>query len=203
MKFSLQSTFWVLVFTLLRSVTAVDSLTVFCALPVIETRTLSFCGSSTLWSVFPGKNGFDYLLNGASLTTLLWSSDYVSITLSIGTISTTAYEAFGYYGTCASAKIAVCGPTKQLFTALVTYYTVYTPAAGLATTPPLATTTETVTATATEVANTVTFTEDQSCPLMLVSTEIVSYSLGSAGELTIFTSGPSPGTSTYTTCVSV
>lgn len=203
MKLTPISIIWVFIFTLLRSVNAADSLTVYCADPVLETRTISFCGSTKLWSVFPGEDGYDYLLNGASLTTLLWSSNYVSVTLSVGTISTTGYQAFGFYGTCTSAKIAVCASTQQVFTALVTYYTVYTPTAGVVTTPLLSTTTATVTTTATEPADTVTVTDNQNCPLMLTTTKFVSYSYGTTGELTFFTFGPSPGTSTYTTCLSV
>lgn len=42
--------------------------------------------------------------------------------------------------------------------------------------------------------------ENTSCPAAITITESVTYDIGTGGQLTVFTSGPTAGTSTYTSC---
>lgn len=201
---------WAFGLSLLRYANAADALIVYCQDPVSETRTVSFCGGTTVWSMFPGPAAYGYLRLGATLTTTTWTKNYISTLQSIEIVSSSVHPANFFHGTCTSASIGLCAPTLLLFTGSVTHFFVYAPATGVVTSVPPVTVTETTTATLlstvttteTESADTITVTDESICPLVLTTTKFVSYSVGMTGELTIFTTGPTPGTTTYTTCVS-
>lgn len=210
MKLTINLILWELGFSLLKYVNAADALIVYCQDPVSETRTVSFCGGTTVWSMFPGKAAYGYLRLGATLTTSTWTSNYVSTLQSLEIVSSSVHAANFFHGTCTSASIGLCAPTLLLFTGTVTHFVVYAPANGEVTSQAPVTVTETTTATLlstvttteTEAVDTVTVTDDTTCPLVLTTTQFVSFSIGTTGGLTIFTSGPTPGTSTYTVCES-
>lgn len=199
----------ILVFSLMLKVSAEDT-TVFCEQPVTVELPISFCGGVVYGQVFPNSLGFAYLSNEASLLTSYWAESSVSVHVTTQTLSTLAHQAVGYNGIC-KAAVNYCESTKKLFTAEVTYFTVFMPSGVTGdvsfgtvthTITTIKTTTEDVTATVTDtVTEVITVDVDnETCPEADTVIESVSYSIGTEGQLTIYTSGPTPGTSTVTLC---
>lgn len=192
---------------------------VYCESPYVVANDISYCGQSvTTTNVFPGTNGYAAMNDNAIITTSTWTNNYMSMDSSFETISTSVYPAVYIGGVTCLAKIMFCAKTQKLFYATITHFTVYAPEGNIATITNLAetTVTATVTDTSTETeVSTVTVTDaNGSCPTADVQTttktetvvdsttvtESVTYNYGSGSELTIYTSGPTVGTSTYTSC---
>lgn len=182
-------------FALLRGVISADSDNnlVYCQVPISVTKEVSFCNGVYTLSVFPNSLGFASFPDSAQVTTSIWDNNYVSVSVSTETISTLVHQALGIpTGGLCTAQMVACNPTLKLFTAYVTYYTIFAPSDGLTTLYSGNTVTDTVTVT----------TGETTCPAADTTTvtKSISYAIGSGNQLTIFTSGPEPGTSTYYSC---
>lgn len=198
---SRSSLFVFLVLTFLRgviSVSTTDTNIVYCQEPVTATKKVSYCNTVYTLSLFPNSLGYASFPGSASVITSIWDSDYVSVSFSTLTITTLVHKALGYpINDVCAAKVVACNPTPQLFTAYVTYYTVFAPSAGSSVYTGLPyTETATVTSTVILTASATT------CPVVDTTTvtKSVSYAIGSGNQLTIYTPGPEPGTSTYLSC---
>lgn len=187
--------------TLLRGGFGADTNIVYCQVPISVTKEVSFCDGIYTISVFPNSLGFASFPDSADVTTKIWNSKYISVSVSTKTITTLVHKASGIpTGGLCTAQMIACAPTKRLFTAYVTYYTIYAPTGGLTTAYSGYTVTVSKLATLT---NTVTVTTGETtCPAADTTTvtSSVSYAIGSDDQVTVFTSGPEPGTSTYYSC---
>lgn len=198
----------ILVSSLMLKVSA--DTTVFCEQPLTVDRVISFCGGTVTGHVFPNSLGYAFLSDGASIVTSYWDNNYASVHVTTQTLSTLAHQAGGFAGTCEGAVVNFCRSTKQLFTGRITHFTVFVPS-GVTGDATFGTVTETVTSTVsaaldvTAVTDTVRETvtvmiDNKTCLEADTVFETVSYSIGTEGQLTIYTSGPTPGTSTVTLC---
>lgn len=174
---------------------------VYCEQPVTVTKELSYCDGVYTLSVFPNLLGLASFPGSADVSTTIWDSPYISVSVSTETIATLVHQAYGIPANhVCTAQVIVCNPTKSLFTAFVTHYLVFAPSGGLTTDYSGYTVTQSQLVT---ISDTVTVTTgDTTCPAVDTTTVTtsVSYAIGTGNELTIYTSGPEPGTSTYLTC---
>lgn len=210
---------------------------VYCETPIVTDRVVSFCGESKTGKVFPNTLGYAALNDAAMIVTSYWDNQYISVYTSHQTTSTWVYHAAWFTGNGCGVAVLYCADSMELFSATITYFTVYAPTGNIATVNNEVTTTvtttetttllgtltytEATTATVTKTSTSVsvvlstltttevdtstitnTVTEDGTCPAVDTKTVTtsVTYNIGTGNEITLYTSGLVPGTSTYYSC---
>lgn len=178
---------------------------------------------------FPeSPRGYAAIGDDSHLVTSLWNSPFISVTSTTSVISTAGRIAVMLnLGDC--PQVAACAGTTRDFLATDTYYTVYAPSAGITTitAPVTVVQTSSITSTFTSpvtvvqtrsITNTLTtpvtvvltstitstdvstVTEESVVTSSTTITDSVQFCPGSGNEVTIYTSGSVPGTSTVTVC---
>lgn len=139
----------------------------------------------------PQAGYIGYLGGATSVVTTQWAETTASVEINISSFTTSVRLV--YVATCSTnaGTMDFCRSTLDEKIYSDTFYTFYEPTeVGVATTT---------------LVDTVTVTQEAD-PCSAVSTDVftktVSYSIGSGGQLTIYTSGPTPGTATSVTCSS-
>lgn len=169
---------------------------VYCEAPVVNSAlAVLFCGDLKSPAIFPNSLGFAALMDGAIVVTSAWDNSYISIHTSQSTSVTSAYGVGMIAGTCAQAHVAYCQSTQKPYLATFSYYTIYAPNGDID--AALSQATATVTATVTVDAT------NGICPNTVTVTETTTYSYGTDGVVTLYTSGSVPGVETITTCADV
>lgn len=152
---------------------------------------IEWCNAPLTMNYNPRAGYIGYIGGATSVVTSQWAETTASVEINISTFTTTIRSVFVATCTTNAATMDFCRSTLEEKIYSDTYYTFYEP-------------TE-VGVTTTTLVDTVTVTQDiDTCSAVStdVFTKTVSYSIGSGGQLTIYTSGPTVGTATSVTCSS-
>lgn len=145
-----------IILALLKGVRGATAI-VYCESPYSVANPFSYCGESvTATNVFPGTDGYAAMNDDAIISTSIWTSGYISIHSSLEIISTSVYQAAYVGGVTCSAKLMLCHPTKTLFYATISHFTVFAPTGDIATLTDVMESTVTATVTSTVTATTTT-----------------------------------------------
>lgn len=130
---------------------------VYCETPVTQGALVSYCGASQTYSYFPNSLGFAALDDGAGVEVSEWDSLYVSVAMTLLTLTTSVRPVLLLGGTGCAQMLGVCESTLSPYSATISQYTIYAPTGGVTTEIQHVTVTNTTTVETTSI-NTVTST---------------------------------------------